>query len=135
MEDFVTAAHSLRPGGVGVLQVITIAEDRFEDYRGRPDFIQKYIFPGGMLPTTGIIERETAKAGLTLVAKEFFGDGYARTLEEWRLRFVSAWPRLSAMGFDERFRRMWTYYLSYCEAGFRAGELDVGLYRIERAGV
>ena len=73
----------LRPGGIAVLQVITISEDRFESYRRRPDFMQKYIFPGGMLPTTQIIERETAKAELQLVSKEFFGDGYARTLANW----------------------------------------------------
>ena len=95
----------LRSGGVGVLQVITIAEDRFGDYRSRPDFIQKYIFPGGMLPTMKIIERQTAKAGLKLVAKELFGDGYARTLEEWRRRFLESWPAIEALGFDERFKR------------------------------
>jgi cyclopropane-fatty-acyl-phospholipid synthase len=122
----------LRPGGVGVLQVITIDEDRFEDYRGRPDFIQKYIFPGGMLPTTEIIERETAKAGLTLVAKEFFGDGYARTLEEWRRRFLESWPAIEALGFDERFKRIWEYYLAYCQAGFETGAINVGFYKVTR---
>jgi cyclopropane-fatty-acyl-phospholipid synthase len=125
----------LAPGGIAVLQVITIRPDRFDVYLREPDFIQRYIFPGGMLPTIPILKERIAKAGLKLTSMETFGPSYARTLEEWRLRFVSAWPRLSAMGFDERFRRMWTYYLSYCEAGFRAGELDVGLYRIERAGV
>ena len=84
---------------LAVLQVITIDDDRFEDYRRSPDFIQKYIFPGGMLPTVEIIERETAKAGLTLVAKQFFGDSYARTLEEWRRRFLESWPAIEALGF------------------------------------
>jgi cyclopropane-fatty-acyl-phospholipid synthase len=122
----------LRPGGVGVLQVITIDEDRFEDYRRRPDFIQKYIFPGGMLPTTEIIERETAKSGLKLVAKDFFGDGYARTLEEWRRRFLQSWPAIEALGFDERFKRTWEYYLAYCQAGFETGAINVGLYKVVR---
>ena len=122
----------LRPGGVGVLQVITIDEDRFEDYRGRPDFIQKYIFPGGMLPTTEIIERQTAKSGLKLVAKDFFGDGYARTLEEWRRRFLESWPAIEALGFDERFKRTWEYYLAYCQAGFETGAINVGLYKVVR---
>lgn len=124
----------LRPGGVGVLQVITIAEDRFEDYRGRPDFIQKYIFPGGMLPTKEIIERQMAKSGLKLVAKEFFGDGYARTLEEWRRRFLESWPAIQALGFDERFKRTWEYYLAYCQAGFETCAIDVGLYKVVRPG-
>lgn len=123
----------LRPGGVAVLQVITIDEARFEDYRRSPDFIQKYIFPGGMLPTTKIIERETARAGLQLVANEFFGAGYARTLEEWQLRFQNAWPTIEPLGFDERFKRTWEYYLAYCQAGFETGAINVGFYKVERA--
>jgi len=124
---------SLRPGGSAVLQVITLDEDRFENYRRRPDFIQKYIFPGGMLPTPHIIEWEAAKAGLQLVAKEFFGDGYARTLEQWRLRFQGAWPQIKTLGFDEHFKRMWEYYLAYCQVGFETGAINVGLYKIARA--
>jgi cyclopropane-fatty-acyl-phospholipid synthase len=125
---------SLRLGGAAVLQVITINEDRFENYRRRPDFIQKYIFPGGMLPTTQIIEREIAKAGLRLVANEFFGESYARTLEEWRLRFQSAWTAIEGLGFDECFKRTWEYYLAYCEVGFEVGALNVGLYKVKQAG-
>lgn len=125
--------NSLRPGGSAVLQVITIEDARFESYRRRPDFIQKYIFPGGMLPTTHIIEREIAKAGLQLVAEEFFGDSYARTLEEWRLRFQEAWPDIKALGFDERFKRTWEYYLAYCQVGFETKALNVGLYKVVRA--
>ncbi len=125
--------RSLRPGGKAVLQVITIRHDRFDDYVRHPDFIQRYIFPGGMLPTIPIMERQIADAGLRLDSIETFGRCYARTLADWRARFLSAWPQLAEMGFDERFRRMWVYYLSYCEAGFKAGELDVGLYQIERA--
>ncbi len=125
--------NSLRPGGSAVLQVITIDDARFESYRRRPDFIQKYIFPGGMLPTTQIIEREIAKAGLQLVADEFFGDSYARTIEEWRLRFQKSWPKIEALGFDECFKRTWEYYLAYCQVGFEAGALNVGLYKVTRA--
>ncbi len=121
---------NLRPGGIAVLQVITINEDRFENYRRRPDFIQKYIFPGGMLPTTKIIECEIAAAGLRLVTSEFFGDSYARTLGEWQRRFQRAWPAIEALGFDDRFKRTWEYYLAYCEAGFEAGAVNVGLYKI-----
>jgi cyclopropane-fatty-acyl-phospholipid synthase len=123
----------LRPGGIAVLQVITIGEDRFEKYRRMPDFIQKYIFPGGMLPTTQIIERETAKAGLQVVASEFFAEGYARTLEEWKRRFQEAWPAIEALSFDERFKRMWDYYLAYCQTGFETRTIDVGFYKIARS--
>jgi cyclopropane-fatty-acyl-phospholipid synthase len=123
---------SLRPGGIAVLQVITIAEDRFEAYQRRPDFIQKYVFPGGMLPTKQIIERNASRAGLNVVARKFFGDSYARTLEHWNARFQHAWPTIKALGFDERFRRMWGYYLAYCQVGFDTRALDVGFYKIVR---
>ena len=80
--------------------MITIDQSRFESYRRRPEFIQRYIFPGGMLPTTEILEQLVAKAGLRLVSTEFFGDSYARTLAEWHRRFLEAWPSISALGFD-----------------------------------
>jgi len=121
---------SLRPGGSAVLQVITIDEARFENYRRRPDFIQKYIFPGGMLPTKRIIEREIAQAGLRLVAHEHFGESYARTLEHWQQRFQKSWPIIKRLGFDERFKRTWEYYLAYCQAGIETRAISVGLYKI-----
>jgi len=124
---------SLRPGGLAVLQVITIDEERFEGYRRRPDFIQKHIFPGGMLPTTQIIRREIAAAGLELIGSEWFGDSYARTIKEWQLRFQNAWPSIQAIGFDDRFKRAWEYYLAYCRAGFEAATLSVGLYQTRRS--
>ena len=123
----------LSPGGISVLQVITIKEERFETYRQHPDFIQRYIFPGGMLPTVEIVEKEIVRAGLKLVSTGFFGDSYARTLSEWRIRFLSAWPEIQKLGFDLRFKRMWNYYLAYCQAGFEIGALDVGLHKISRA--
>jgi len=123
----------LKPGGVAVLQSISIAADRYEAYRGGADFIQTYIFPGGLLPTVEIIRKQIEAAGLKLTAREMFGQSYALTLAEWRRRFHETWPRARSLGFDERFKRTWDYYLAYCEAGFRAGTLDVGLYKIERA--
>jgi len=123
---------NLRPGGIAVLQVITIAEDRFERYRRRPDFIQKYIFPGGMLPTKQIIERQASQVGLEVIARQFFGDSYALTLEHWDAKFQDAWPAIKALGFDERFRRMWRYYLAYCQVGFETRALDVGFFKIVR---
>lgn len=122
----------LRPGGRVVLQAITIREDRFAAYQRRPDFIQRHIFPGGMLPTPAVLEEQAARAGLALVQTETFATGYAQTLAEWRRRFLAAQADVAALGFDARFRRLWEYYLCYCEAGFRIGTIDVGFYVLER---
>lgn len=123
----------LAEGGRAVLQAITIAEDRFGFYEGAPDFIQRYIFPGGMLPTPSIMAAQSEAAGLRLTTEELFGSSYARTLAEWRMRFAAAWPEIAAQGFDERFRRLWTYYLAYCEGGFRSRATDVGIYALTRS--
>ncbi|MCX5512910.1 SAM-dependent methyltransferase [Kaistia algarum] len=122
----------LAPGGRVVLQAITIDPGRFETYRRRPDFIQRHVFPGGMLPTVAILEQRATEAGLKLVRSEPFGSSYAQTLAEWRARFHDAWPTVARLGFDERFRRLWDYYLAYCEGGFRAGSIDVGLFEFRR---
>ncbi|MBD9650286.1 class I SAM-dependent methyltransferase [Ensifer sp. ENS09] len=122
----------LRAGGHAVLQVITIDESRFAAYRDAADFIQRHVFPGGMLPTKNIIQSQAAHAGLRMVQCEYFGSDYARTLLEWRKRFRAAWPRISALGYSEQFHRLWDYYLCYCAAGFKAGTINVGLYVLER---
>ena len=119
----------LRPGGHAIVQAITIDHARLEEYAAKPDFIQIHIFPGGMLPSIEAMADEAARAGLSFECVERFGASYARTLAEWRGRFLSAWPRIEAMGFDDVFRRKWEYYLGYCEGGFRAGAIDVGLYK------
>jgi cyclopropane-fatty-acyl-phospholipid synthase len=124
----------LRPGGIAALQIITIDAARFDTYRRGADFIQRHVFPGGMLPSLPALERQIAAAGLRLTERVAFGGSYARTLALWRERFLAAWPAIARLGFDERFRRLWQYYLSYCEAGFRAGSIDVAQYRIEKAG-
>lgn len=121
----------LKPGGRIVVQAITIREDRFAAYKRNPDFIQRYIFPGGMLPTPAILARQAGRAGLAITGCEMFGAGYADTLAEWRGRFNAVWPRILALGFEPRFRLLWDYYLAYCEAGFRSGTIDVGLYVLE----
>lgn len=118
----------LKPGGTAVLQVITIREDRFEPYRNGSDFIQHYVFPGGMLPSPNIISEQAGRVGLSLASSETFREGYAATLAAWRRRFIAVRPDIEALGFDEKFQRMWIYYLSYCEAGFQTGTIDVGLY-------
>ncbi|MBS0252200.1 MAG: class I SAM-dependent methyltransferase [Proteobacteria bacterium] len=122
----------LKEGGIAVLQAITIDEGRFSNYRRNPDFIQRYIFPGGMLPTRSLLVELAASAGLRLVHEEAFGMSYARTLAEWRARFLSKWPRIEGMGFDQRFKRMWEYYLAYCEVGFHVGSVDVRLFKFVR---
>jgi cyclopropane-fatty-acyl-phospholipid synthase len=123
---FDQVANLLKPGGLAGLQIITIREDLFADYRRRADFIQKYIFPGGMLPTKTRLKAEIARAGLSLKAVEFFSDDYARTLRQWRDRFEEKAGAVRVLGFDERFMRMWRYYLAYCEAGFATKRTEVG---------
>lgn len=118
-------SERLKTGGVAGLQVITIQDRLFETYTREVDFIRRYIFPGGMLPSPGILKNLGDKAGLALKDERIFGLDYAATLAEWRERFRAAWPSLMPLGFDERFRRMWEYYLAYCEAGFRSGNIDV----------
>ena len=129
---FGTVASRLRHGGTAVIQAITIRQDLFPQYRQNPDFIQRYIFPGGMLPTVELMHRRAGEAGLSFEAVERFGASYALTLADWRRRFEAAWPQIAALGFDERFRRMWLYYLAYCGAGFERGVIDVGLYRLRK---
>jgi len=115
----------LRPDGIAALQVITIADRFFDAYRKSSDFIQHYIFPGGMLPSPAALGEEARRAGLERTAWHGFGEDYARTLALWRERFEAAWHDIAAQGFDDRFRRIWRYYLAYCEAGFRTGSIDV----------
>ena len=127
-EYFDKIKECLKPGGTAVIQAITIDEDRFERYKRSPDFIQKHIFPGGFL-TTKTMMRDLAKnSELDLCHAEYFGDSYARTLRQWRSNFLSSWPEIHKLGYDLRFKRMWDFYLAYCEGGFRAKSIDVGLY-------
>ncbi|MDM0011283.1 cyclopropane-fatty-acyl-phospholipid synthase family protein [Variovorax sp. J22P168] len=130
---FDTLRERLAPGGSGVLQVITIADDYFERYRRSTDFVQRFIFPGGKLPSVAAMQKHAARAGLAMHTAESFGESYALTLAEWRRRFHAAWPTIAALGYDEGFRRLWEYYLCYCEAGFRAGRVDVGLFTFAHA--
>lgn len=115
----------LRPGGRAALQVITIDEALFEGYRSEPDFIQHYIFPGGMLPTVARFDQAAAAAGLAVGERSFHGRDYAHTLALWHRRFNEHKDAVRALGYDERFLRMWRYYLAYCEAGFLDDRIDV----------
>lgn len=120
-----TLRRCLRPGGRAVLQLITIDECDFEDYKAHPDFVQTYIFPGGMLPSVERFDSAVADAGLELIERHFHAQDYARTLACWQQRFVARSADIRMLGFDERFLRMWRYYLAYCEAGFRECRINV----------
>lgn len=122
---FRSVARALKPGGRAVIQSITIRDDLFAEYRKGTDFIQQYIFPGGMLPSRAAFRAAAARQGLAVRSEYAFGNDYARTLAEWRQAFEANWPQIAALGFDEQFRRLWRLYLSYCEAGFLAGNIDV----------
>jgi cyclopropane-fatty-acyl-phospholipid synthase len=122
----------LKPGGKAGLQIISIREDLFAGYKHQADFIQRYIFPGGMLPSPSRLEKETAKARLSLLGVEYFSEDYGRTLREWRDRFEAVTPQVLALGFDQTFLRMWRYYLAYCEAGFRTRRTEVGQWTLQK---
>lgn len=130
---FDTLRERLVDGGRAALQIISIGEKHFDNYRRRPDFIQRYIFPGGMLPSPTVLGRCAEQSGLRQVSSEGFGLSYARTLAEWNIRFQDAWQDIREQGFDTRFKRMWEYYLAYCEAGFRADNIDVKRVTLARA--
>lgn len=124
----------LRPGGEMVIQAITIPDQRFENYRRSQDFIQKYVFPGGCLPSLGAISRAVERTvDLQLIHLEDFAQDYATTLAQWRSRFLERIDEVRALGLDERFIRLWDYYLSYCEAGFRERLTGVAHLHFRRA--
>lgn len=129
---FSTLRDRLVPCGRAAMQVITIDDAAFKRYRTGVDFVQSYIFPGGMLPTVGALQRYAGEAGLAWRHRVRRGGDYAATLASWRDRFDQAWPEVRALGFDEGFRRMWRYYLSYCDAGFRVGRLDLQQIALQR---
>lgn len=125
--------ESLDGSAKAALQIITIDDDLFRRYRKRTDFIQRYIFPGGMLPSEKALRESLSAAGLRFDAVHYFGQDYAKTLKLWAERFEEAWDRIQTFGFDERFRRLWRFYLSYCEAGFGNGRINVGQFQLSRA--
>lgn len=130
---FDVVSKRLRPGGRAAIQTITIREDLFEDYRiNAGGFIQRYIFPGGMLPTERHLYDHACAADLEPLSIDRYGEHYADTLADWAAAFESETPWLEAHGYDERFRRMWRYYLAFCEAGFRDGRIDVVQFCLAR---
>ncbi len=122
---FDTVRARLKPGKSATLQIITIQHKRWEIYRRGVDFIQKYIFPGGMLPSPDVLRAEVEKAGLQVVRSLEFGESYSQTLRRWHETFNDRWDEVSNLGFDDRFRRMWNFYLASCAATFHSGNCDV----------
>ena len=131
---FSKVQECLKDGAKASLQIITIKDELFPRYRKRADFIQRYIFPGGMLPGETVLHEQVDRAGLQQDSVFYFGPDYAETLRRWARRFEDHWGDIQAMGFDERFRRMWRFYLSYCEAGFDNGRINVGHFTLSKQG-
>jgi cyclopropane-fatty-acyl-phospholipid synthase len=129
---FDNVARLLKPGGRACIQTITIHNDLFDRYIRSTDFIQQYIFPGGCLPSPREFERHANAAGLRVVDALPFGPDYAETCRRWRADFLAQQDRVQALGFDERFKRIWEFYLCYCEAGFDAGDIGVMQYTLQR---
>ena len=122
---FKTIKNNLKPNGVGAIQAIIIKDELFDRYKKNQDFIQKYIFPGGFLPSLQSIKDYTKKTGLTLRGYNSYGIHYSHTLRKWRENFIGSWNNISQQGFDSSFKKIWDFYFSYCEAGFRAKNIDL----------
>jgi cyclopropane-fatty-acyl-phospholipid synthase len=134
-DDFFATLHArLKPGGRACIQSITIRDDLFERYVASTDFIQQYIFPGGLLPSAAVFKAEAAKAGFAVVGELAFGADYAETLRRWRVQFLSRDGQLRQLGFDARFMRIWEFYLAYCEAAFATGNTNVVQFTLQKAG-
>ena len=129
---FDTLRRCLRPGGRACIQSITIRDDLFERYVRSTDFIQQYIFPGGLLPSIGAFEAEAQRAGFVVERRLAFGADYAETLRRWRIDFLAREAEVLAQGFDARFMRTWHFYLAYCEAAFALGNTDVVQFTVLR---
>ena len=122
--------NNLKKSGKIGIQTITIKDDYFKTYKKFPDFIQTYIFPGGMLPSVSTLRKTLERSGLRLIDENLFGEHYARTLSHWKNSFEYSWDEIKKNGFDPNFKRLWQYYLSYCEGGFRSGNINVGQFLI-----
>ena len=129
---FDTLRERLKPGRSATLQIITVQDHRFELYRRGVDFIQKYIFPGGMLPSPAALKTEVARAGLEFTRSIEFGESYSQTLRRWHDTFNAKWDEVARLGFDDRFRRMWNFYLASCAATFHSGNCDVTQITVTR---
>ncbi|MEP3439906.1 MAG: cyclopropane-fatty-acyl-phospholipid synthase family protein [Sulfitobacter sp.] len=131
---FQTVRDRLKPGKTATFQIITVAHRRWHVYKRGVDFIQKYIFPGGMLPSPVILREQITKAGLHVEKSVEFGKSYDITLRRWHQTFNDRWEEIAALGFDERFKRMWNFYLTSCAATFDSGNCDVTQITVRKPG-
>ncbi len=131
---FETVRERLKPGKTATFQIITVAHRRWKVYKRGVDFIQKYIFPGGMLPSPVVLREQIEKAGLGVEKSIEFGKSYDITLRRWHETFNDKWDQIAAMGFDERFKRMWNFYLTSCAATFDSGNCDVTQITVRKPG-
>ena len=129
---FKTIKSNLSEGGKAAIQAITIDDSLFDRYKNKQDFIQKYIFPGGFLPNKNSINRYVSDNGLTINSYISYADHYANTLTIWRNEFIKKWEQIKSKGFDLTFKRMWEFYLSYCEAGFRSKNIDLIQFSMQK---
>ena len=120
----------IKENGIVLLQVITIKDEKFEEYKNNPDFVQKYIFPGGMLPSTQILKKIINKNSLCIKSIDSYPLDYAKTLNIWRKNFNAEFYNIKKLGFDEKFSKLWNLYLAYCEAGFRSNHIDLKQIKI-----
>lgn len=122
---FNTIKENLAPGGRGAIQAIIIKDELYERYRNREDFIQKYIFPGGFLPSFKSLNKLSHNSGLKIEGYNLYGSHYSNTLQKWRESFLNSWDLISRQGFNPSFKKMWDFYFSYCDAGFKSKNIDV----------
>ena len=130
---FESIRKNLSNEGLVGLQTITIEDKFFQKYRKFPDFIQTYIFPGGMLPSVEAMSKTMKSKGLFIKNKKMFGDDYAKTIRFWTESFENSWESIKTQGFNESFKRLWKYYLGYCEGGFKSGNINVGQFLIKKS--
>ena len=128
---FKTIKKNLSHNGSAGIQAITIDDTLFDRYKNKQDFIQKYIFPGGFLPNKGSIDKYVSENGLTIKSYESYADHYSNTLAIWKNEFNKKWDLIKQQGFDTTFKRMWEFYLSYCEAGFKSKNIDLIQFSIQ----
>ena len=122
---FNTIKENLAPGGRGAIQAIIIKDELYSRYRTKEDFIQKYIFPGGFLPSLNSLNKLSNKSGLKIDGYHLYGSHYSNTLQKWRESFLNSWEMISRQGFNANFKKMWDFYFSYCDAGFKSKNIDL----------
>ena len=122
---FKTIKENLDLGGRAAIQSIVINDSLYDRYRTKEDFIQKFIFPGGFLPSLKSLKKLSLKSGLVLDSQKLYGEHYSNTLKKWRASFLKSWGQISRQGFNSSFKNMWDFYLSYCEAGFKSKNIDL----------